>query len=183
MKAKKRVISSLLIAVISVFMLAETVSAGTRVLPVKKVVQAKSNWCWAAASEMVGAYGVTTSLGQADVVALIHGNTLPNLGGSVNNMVSGVQYVSNYTKQAYSSGFVSLASATAQINNSHPFIIRVAWDNGGGHAVVCAGYSDASLYIVDPEQSNATRYYSYTTFANGGAIGHQTGHASHAFLY
>ena len=56
---RKRLILCCLILFIS-FVLPMNVSAATKTLSVPRVTQAKTKWCWAAASEMVGKYGVST---------------------------------------------------------------------------------------------------------------------------
>ena len=157
--------------------------AATKVLSVSRVKQDKSNWCWAAASEMVGGYKVSGAPTQWQVVELIFGNAYPNVGGSVDNMVSGVQYVSKYTKKAYVSSFSSLPSLQSEINAGKPMIIRMGWNAGGGHAIVGAGYSDSSIYAIDPWENTSNRYYAYTLLKNGGTIATGTGKATHAVLY
>ena len=157
--------------------------AATKVLSVSRVKQDKSNWCWAAASEMVGGYKVSGAPTQWQVVELIFGNAYPNVGGSVDNMVSGVQYVSKYTKKAYVSSFSSLSSLQSEINAGKPMIIRMGWNAGGGHAIVGAGYSDSSIYAIDPWENTSNRYYAYTLLKNGGTIATGTGKATHAVLY
>lgn len=76
---------------------------------------------------MVGKYGVSTSRDQTAVVNLIWGSSLPNRSGSVANMVSGVQYVSNYTKSAKSVNcLLSLNNVQSYINAGKPMIGRIA---------------------------------------------------------
>ena len=37
-----------------------------------------------------------------------------------------------------------------EINNNNPFIIRIGWNNGGGHFVVGYGLQDSLYYAMDP---------------------------------
>ena len=70
-----------------------------------------------------------------------------------------------------------------EINAGKPMIIRMGWNAGGGHAIVGAGYSDSSIYAIDPWENTSNRYYAYTLLKNGGTIATGTGKATHAVLY
>lgn len=133
---------------------------------------------------MVGKYGVSTSRDQTAVVNLIWGSSLPNRSGSVANMVSGVQYVSNYTKSAKSVNcLLSLNNVQSYINAGKPMIGRIAWNSSGGHAIVFSGYKDSSIRCIDPWENTSTTYYSYTTLYNGGTFLTGTGKISHTVYY
>lgn len=161
-----------------------TTFAASKTLNVTRVRQAKSNWCWAASSEMVGRYGVSTSRDQWAVVNLIWGPTYPNQPGSVANMVSGVQFVSNYTKQAKSSSsLLSLSNIQSRINSGKPMIARLAWNSGDGHAIVLSGYSNSQIRCIDPWENTSTTYYEYNKLKNGGSFLTGTGKATHTVYY
>lgn len=52
---------------------------------------------------MVGKYSTSSSKDQWYIVDFIWGPTFPNVGGSVANMASSVQFASDYSKSATSS--------------------------------------------------------------------------------
>lgn len=152
---------------------------------VQRVQQAKSNWCWAAGAEMVGAYKTTYPKDQWAIVGFIYGTSYPNVAGSISNVVSGVEYASNYTKDARSSAFISLTSLTNEISaKQHPVLIRIGWSNSNsGHVVVASGYNGSDIKIIDPWENTATQYYTYSSLANGGTFANGTGTATHVVLY
>ncbi len=186
-KHLKRKISYLLCAIITIFLtLPITTFAASKTLGVTRVTQAKSNWCWAAASEMVGKYGVSTSRDQWGVVELIWGNACPNLGGSVNNMVSGVEYVSGYTKDAkFVAYLLSNSTIQSNINNGKPMIGRLEWakDKDSGHAIVFSGYDGSKILCIDPWENTKTTYYTYQQLSTGGTFLTGTGKISHTIYY
>ena len=180
---RKRLILCCLILFIS-FVLPMNVSAATKTLSVPRVTQAKTKWCWAAASEMVGKYGVSTTRNQWGVVELIWGSAYPNLGGSVNNMVSGVEYVSEYTKDASSVSYLlSLSTIQSKIDQGKPMIGRLKWDEARGHAIVFSGYNGSNIRCIDPWEDTSTTYYSYDALLNGSTFLTGTGVISHTVYY
>lgn len=182
MKKMKKILSMFCITLVMIVLGMPTLTQA-KVLGVIRQQQQKSKWCWAASSVMVGSYNVSTTIGQEDVVARAWGNTLPNVAGNVSLVASSIEYVSNYTKSSSVKSFFSLSEAQAQIDKSHPFAIRMLWDSGTGHIIVCAGYNAAALYIIDPWENTPTRYYSYSTLSNGGTIETGTGHATNVVVY
>lgn len=161
-------------------------SAAARSLAVIRVRQAKSQWCWAACCEMVGGWRVSTSRDQWAVVNLIWGGTYPDLPGSVDNIVSGVQFVSGYTKSAKSvNEMLSYSSIQSNINASKPMVGLLRWNNGGGHAIVFAGYNDDNNKVrcIDPLENTATQYYTYNALKYSGTFSTGSGQITHTVYY
>lgn len=133
---------------------------------------------------MLGRYGHSTSKDQRAVVGLIWGNSYPNLGGSMDNIASGVEYVSDYTKDAYvTNSFISLSAINTEINNNRPLCIGLTWNSGGGHAVVADGYDAGMVRIIDPWETVATKYYVYTGIRDGATFGTGYGYADSTVRY
>lgn len=163
-------------------MLAMTANALAATLDVDRVTQAKTNWCWAASSEMIGTYhNSSSSRTQWDIVKYIKGSSYPNEGGTTSDITKGIKYVSMDTVTYQSGSVASWSTHTTQISNGNPIAVWVDWTNGGAHLVVCAGTKTTSgtdyLYIIDPWEDNASEWYSYTAMKNGANI--QAGHGKY----
>lgn len=149
-----------------------------RTLSINQVVQAKSKWCWAASSEMVGRYHNSNSTrDQWDIVKYIKGSNYPNEGGSNSEIEKAIRYASVDTVTYTTSNILSFDEHKKHIDNSNPIVVRMDWDSGGAHAVVCAGYKTSGgsnyIYIIDPIEDTTMEYYNYTSLKNGTSI--QTG--------
>ena len=115
---------------------------------------------------------------------MIWGSAYPNLGGSVNNMVSGVEYVSEYTKDASSVSYLlSLSTIQSKIDQGKPMIGRLKWDEERGHAIVFSGYNGSNIRRIDPWEDTSTTYYSYDALLNGSTFLTGTGVISHTVYY
>ena len=179
-KGRKKVLVSFVAGLMILFS-ASAVNAGT--LSVQRVEQAKTNWCWAASAEMVGTYNTTSNLRQYEIVYYFHGESYPNVGGTRQQIATGINYSSNYTKSAYTSNFFTLSSIKSNIDKAHPFVIWIDWNSGGSHAVVGAGYSGSSVYVIDPWPGISNRYYTYSSLQNGGSFATGTGRATSVIAY
>lgn len=109
------------------------------------VIQAKTNWCWAACAEITGkaVYPASTRT-QYNVVNHLKGSLLesyPNVSGSIEDSASGSKYVANNTKNfvsiAYKWNFSQIASS---LSHGYPVQAGAGYYNGvirnGGHVVV-----------------------------------------------
>lgn len=166
MKHRLRTIPMALVLIIS---LALPVSAASTTLGVAEIDQYKTNWCWAACSEMIGSY-YNSSAGrdQYDIVQKVKGNT-NNVTGSAEEIRKAIDYASG-DSVSFTAEYEALpfASCQTEINNSDPFVACLMGRNM--HAVVVAGYKTGStnyLYVVDPNPANGAQYYSYTQMVNG----------------
>ncbi|MCG8485272.1 MAG: C39 family peptidase [Clostridia bacterium] len=155
-----------------------TVMAATTTLSIPRVQQAKSKWCWAACSEMVGQYmNSDSSRDQWDVVKHIKGSSYPNKGGTSSEIERSIKYV---TKDMYTASTsrspLSFSRHKSDINNSEPLIVWMSWDSSGAHVVVASGYNDTSdkLRLTDPA-STSISYYPYDDLVNGTTIETGTG--------
>lgn len=169
-----------LLVAFSSMMPISSASAASQTLGITKVSQAKSEWCWAACSEMVGKWGTSSLLNQWDVVFSIKGslvNPYPNVQGSISDMAQGCRYVSLGTTFNYSNGALGPGDIKDQIfTYTRPFIAGINYYlNGqktGGHAVVIKGYNDYTINInyYDPG-TGIDEWASYSSFIYGNAIG------------
>lgn len=157
-------------------------------LGVQRQRQERTNWCWAASCIMVGRYDLPASLQtitQTSVVLHVKGEII-NLAGNGSEEVRGINHASQSLKHATSlERTLSFTEVLNTIDNRHPFIVRMRWDGGGGHAVVCAGYrySDSSLYLIDPWENTASRYYSRNSLVRGTSIATGTGQYRFSVIY
>lgn len=172
-KQKKIHFLSVLLALVLVFSTTITASAAT--LDVTRVKQAKTNWCWAATSQMIGNYmNSSSNRTQWDVVAYVKNSSYPNTGGTTSDIKKGIKYASNDAVTYTSGSTRSWASHTSDIDTGNPIGVWMNWDNGGAHALVCAGTKTSSgsnyLYIIDPWEDNTSEWYNYTSLKNGTQI-------------
>lgn len=177
-KHVKRNLFSGLLALTLVLSMAIVAHAAT--LDVTRVKQAKSKWCWAATSQMIGNYmNSGSSRTQWDVVAYIKGSSYPDRGGSTSDIEKGIKYASGDTVTYTSGSTRSWSSHTSDINNGNPIGVWMNWDSGGAHALVCAGTKTSGgsnyLYIIDPWEDNTSEWYKYDSMKNGCTIQSGTG--------
>lgn len=118
---------------------------------------------------MVGTYGTSSTRDQWAIVEFIWGSTYPNLGGDANKEAGGIEFASNYTKDARIANYIlSLSKIKGFINSNKPMLTRLQWNNGGGHAIVFSGYNEDKIRCIDPWEDTPTTYYSYDDLKNGG---------------
>lgn len=168
----KRRLLTVPIIVILFMSFSVSVFAASKLLGVSEIDQNKTNWCWAACSEMIGKYyNGGSNRDQYDIVKKIKGNT-NNQPGTVSDICAAIKYVSNdsvtFTGQ-YSA--LSFSSCRNEIDGSDPFIVWLQGKNGAiGHVVIASGYKTGNtnyLYILDPSPNNDGQYISYTGLING----------------
>lgn len=126
---------------------------------INAIQKAKTNWCWAAAAEMVGTYGTSSPIDQWDIVYEIKGS-YNDWAGNDTDGINGIEYASQYTKKAYKYiGFISVQDALKELVTNQPFKlgvgVKTGVNAGGAHALVIYGlfrgaYEDFLKY-VDPD--------------------------------
>ena len=157
----------------------------TKIL-VNEQTQEESNWCWAASSAMVGTYRTISTITQRGIVQHVHGN-LQNVGGNAQDEIAAINFASLGTKNCrrIAIGNASFNTMIDYIDDNHPFIINMVWNNGGGHAVVGAGYNKSTegIWIVDPGPGVSSNFYSYINLVRGGRIGSGIGRCQEIVVY
>ena len=133
-----------------------------------------------------GKYNTKSNIIQSQVVWNIKGVVL-NLGGSEKEEVDGIYYASEETKNAKIVGndkFV-FSDIVDLIDNNHPLIMNLYWNDGSKHAVVCAGYDrhTGQIWIVDPWEDNESIYYDYKRFMSDVTILGSRGHCVNMVKY
>ena len=129
--------------------------------------QTMTKLCWAACAQKIGKYYGFTGA-QADICKYVFGNT-NNQTATVYEAATAIQYTSGKTTTVKSSK-LSTSQVTAEISAKRPFEIRVGWDGSwsNGHFVVCGGYTNGNLKILDPLLSNGSSAdYAYSDLVNG----------------
>jgi hypothetical protein len=147
--------------------------------PIQK--QKEDKWCWAAVSASVDNYFSPTPALQQCTVA--H-DVLPALDCCVNpdvcntgaSLELALAKVGRFKKMLL--GPAKFTDICAQLNLNLPVGARIAWNQGGAHFVVIAGFSvspsgEQVLSIADPLFWNSTIYYkdfvsAYQAKTNGG---------------
>lgn len=167
--------SKLFISLCTIILLLSTFSTGLAGnLSVTRYQQEKSNWCWAASAQMVGKYITGTLRSQSLVCRYVMGET-SNIPADISQMKTALFYTTERT--AYSSNSpLSLATTNSKINASRPFIARLGWSSGGGHAVVIGGYNNSNVRVIDPASGCGTKDFTYTSMTSG--VRFQSGYGS-----
>ncbi|NCB91744.1 MAG: hypothetical protein EOM40_04120 [Clostridia bacterium] len=80
---------------------------------------------------------------------------------------------------------LSFDEVISYIDNRHPFNVRIRWNNGNGHAVVCGGYSRAqsSMWIIDPWENTTSQPYNYTSLVEGTTLATGSGRYRFTVVY
>ncbi len=127
------------------------------------VMQAKTNWCWAASAEASAHHAYEYSnRSQYHAVYLIYGPEYPNLGGNIEQTAQAATYLAhNYVSyQYYSSMPVSEFFISQIVQDKVPIIGYIYYDENGptsyGHMVTLKKISvntttgDKIFYFYDP---------------------------------
>lgn len=129
--------------------------------------QQQTQWCWAANSVSVNLYYHSASgQTQCAVANIAMGQTTCCADGSTAQcnqpwfLDQALNIVGNLN--AWSSGKATLAVVKSEIDQCHPFCLRIGWNGGGGHFVTVYGYSRRGLTIADPFYGNSV--VTYATF-------------------
>lgn len=156
----------------------------TTELGVLRQQQEQSRWCWAASAVMIGKYKTNSTVSQVQAVKYVKGSPI-NEGGTDAEVIEAIRFVSNNTKNAIRTNPLTLTNLINKIDIGRPFGIHIAWDNGGGHMIVGAGYNveTKSIYAIDPWESTANRYYNYANLVNGTTIATGTGKCISLVVY
>ena len=131
--------------------------------------QEQTNWCWAASAQMIG-HTMGRNVTQSAIVDYVMG-TVANIGsGNIENASKAVNYAT-LRNTTIRGAALSFAASKAELDSGEPFYISIGWKDkdGGGHAVVAAGYntSASTLTVVDPAPKCGTKAYSYNSMITG----------------
>lgn len=158
MKLRKLLLSSV-IALLAAFVMSTEALAieSQKNLNIPNVLQAQSNWCWAANSlAILNYYNIYT--GQCTFVSYVKtGTTTPetcdNLGGWRWESQSGLDYFGVSSTQY--TGTFSFTTVKSEINNNRPIYAEIAWLGTGDtvtgrHVQTIDGYyENTNLIITD----------------------------------
>lgn len=160
-KARKKIFTTLSLLMLLVFSTTLVCSAAT--LIISTVRQERSNWCWAACSEMVGKwkYG---NRSQTQIVTHIKGSAV-NEPASSSETARAATYASNNNASFTSGGRLSLNTVTSMINNRNNPLIAGCSGSGVGHMLVVHGVSGNDFFICDPATGRSS-WVNYSVFSN-----------------
>ncbi len=132
--------------------------------------QEKTKWCWAASSVMVGTYYTDSNRGQKSTVFSVKGSWA-NQGGTEAEEIAAIRFASKGTKNCVSVSRYNIVFSKLRdkIDDNHPFLMRLKWDSGGGHAVVGAGYDQhkGKVWVIDPWENTSSQYYDFKSMISG----------------
>lgn len=174
------------VLIILIVMLASLNQAQSQVLNVTQVIQEQSEWCWAAVSACIfDYYGMP--LQQCTIaeftrnVATWHNfgetNCCENASkgcnywnynygyiGSIQDILQNFANISNDGIRK----ILSQTEITSDIANNRLFVIRWAWNSGGGHFIVGHGLVGGNLYYMDPWYGEGLKVANYSWVCTGG---------------
>jgi hypothetical protein len=178
----------------------------SKTLPVTRIEQEETNWCWAASAEMIGKYVKPNStVGQeavvTDRVATIAGGILGpwsqllfamvdappyNIAGIAPWTAEGIELVSDGEVEASWGLTRSFEAHVSSIDEGKPLAAMFMWSwlPPSGHCLVVSGYQNANasfpeLVLIDPVVGKGIAPYRYDLLAAGCTI--QSGTGTYSF--
>jgi len=153
-----RVFALLPIVVGVVFAAPSAAQASEKYLSVTGYKQEKSNWCWAAAAEMIIKYHTGTVVSQCKLVKDgKNSSSCSNVTGTTSNVMN------TLNKHGVNPGtdvVLDWAHVVAEMDTNRPVYSRIVWTSGGGHAHVVRGYYNVGysygVSYVDPLSGTTT---------------------------
>ena len=157
-----------------------------QILPVNEVIQEQSEWCWAGVSKCILDY-YGNVIEQCEIVEYTrtvatwhdfgdtnccndpyqgcnYWNYNYGTNGSILNILNYFGNINNYG----SSMAMSEPDIQTEFENGRPFVIRWAWDTGGGHFVVGYGKENQMIYYMNPWYGEGMKMASYDWMVDGG---------------
>lgn len=151
-------------------------AAAPAVLPINRVQQDETNWCWAACCLMVFSAAGQTTDQQCDLATKLFGSQCCNSpdsctcdqGAWPNDAYAAYQYNSQKVQ-----GTVPIETIRQEIDANRPVEVYLLWNGGAAaHVVLVTGYyDDGSLDVLDPANDGKTGQWTYdqlcSAFGNG----------------
>ena len=146
--------------------------AGTFHLPQK--YQEQDQWCWAACSQSIlEFYGPVVT--QTNIAAYGTGgvNTWNYLwgtgteGGIYRRGIREILQNFGGLRATGTVGAVSLTVVSNQMAARRPIVVTWSWSSGGGHVVVSRGFTDGSMYLMDPWNGPTVGTYAWVSNGSG----------------
>lgn len=159
--------------------LMNVLSLKSQVLDVKEIFQEQTEWCWAGVSACILDYycAPTSQCEIADytrTVSTWHDfgdeNCCSNPSGDCNywnynwGNSGSIKDILIHFGALSNTGVGSSFSKTkirSELEDNHLFVIRWAWENGGGHFIVGHGLVDDQLYYMDPWYGEGLKVSNY----------------------
>lgn len=189
MKGKKITLSLLIILAMTFSVLSDVNATEAGATPASKNLnitryqQVKTNWCWAAAAQMIGKY-LGSSKTQYQISTKVKGNSTNNSAASDSEVVSGIRYAVGNSYDCYYVGPKLYGDLEVLLGDLEiPQGIGMQWNGGGGHVVVVEGYTnDRRLRLVDPANNCSKGKYYYTALVNGTTIQSGDGYYTQTYV-
>jgi hypothetical protein len=155
-------------------------NGGNSVLPIKRIDQAQSEWCWAACGEMIATYLKRPSFTQC----MFANGYLARTGycvdackdpGTCNSPCRQQDISIEYAKAGISSVLVPAAIDTQTLHDEvgarQPVLAMVQYQSGASHVVLLTGYSrTASVFVIDTRPGHGEGWIDYAALRQ--ALGH-----------
>jgi hypothetical protein len=155
-------------------------------LPVDRIRQDQTNWCWAAAAQMVSDFYDNSEVKQCRL-ANRHfrlRSCCNSRGSNLNTCNKGIDvedvatvYERLNIGSQFTDGQVTLDALKSEINERRPVEVAFQWNgsNGGGHVVIVKGFDENPegdyLIVNDPLDQYQRALVSYDSLQNAYGLG------------
>lgn len=142
-------------------------------LGVRRCVQEQSNWCWAAAVQMIGLFETGRKTSQSDIVTYIYGSAV-NKTGSMSDQVSALKRIDSSSFR--NADYWSAASTkyfdqyvVSNYNKKHATSLACLTSGGKGHSYVVDNIDGNTVTLIDPykDGTSPVRYSKSDIISNG----------------
>jgi hypothetical protein len=175
------------IYICTVLMFLFSTNIKAQILLVPEIEQEENQWCWAGVSKCIlDYYGFVQQ--QCIIAEYARSQNIPQFGntdcctspvscnnwnwswganGSIEDILLNFGGITT-TNLGFS---LTQTQWQAEINNNTPFVVRIGWNNGGGHFVVGYGISGSDYYTMDPwfNEGFTISTYNWVVTGQGGA--------------
>lgn len=118
---------------------------------------------------MIGEYKTGTKYSQSAICKYTKSSVV-NTTADIYEMEDALWYTTRKNTSSKSS-YLKFSTSQGQIDDKRPFIVRVAWSSGGGHAIVIDGYQETTykyLHYRNPTSGSGSGFARYHNMVNGG---------------
>ena len=162
----------------------EAAALGGKDLGFTPELQEQTEWCWATCLKMVLEKNGDSSKHQCDFANAAYeltGCCLAPSSSLCNSPLPVLQYSQEYNRYGFGANYVgdsiSFSAIQFEVNSGNPVQVGIAWNGGGGHAVLITGWDedgsgDIVIWTNSLDKSiNHTNYIELPDHVPPGAMG------------
>ncbi len=147
-------------------------SSSSGSLGIRRFTQENSNWCWAAAVQMMEYFETGSKTSQSSIVSYIHGSPV-NKTGRPSDQVDALKWIDSSTFANADYWDVSTETyfnkyVVANYNKGHATTLACTTTSGTGHALVVDEISGSYVTLIDPWANVSNHRVTKQTLLNDG---------------